>query len=251
MGPFEDLTKLKDLIPILVFLLPGFVSTGIVSLLVVRRPVEPFARVVEAVIFTTINLIVFAVLKRLLALAPFLTIHSRNFFTAGNLALMGFCAVLVGLVWSYEANNQRLFTFLQRLRITIKTTRPSIWIDVFSENDDYVVAHLQDGRRVYGWPSLYSDDPVDRAIYLTEATWLDQDGRSINDPPIGILLDKESRIAFIEFVSEKEPTPANEGEEAPATTDPPKGRSDGTPWFWLFLALIFGYLLAGKRRGIE
>jgi tetrahydromethanopterin S-methyltransferase subunit C len=121
MGPFEDLTKLKDLIPILVFLLPGFVSTGIVSLLVVRRPVEPFARVVEAVIFTTINLIVFAVLKRLLAHIPFLAIHSKSFFTAGNLALMGFCAVLVGLAWSYEANNQRLFAFLQRLRITIKT----------------------------------------------------------------------------------------------------------------------------------
>jgi hypothetical protein len=249
MGPFEDLTKLKDLIPILVFLLPGFVSTGIVSLLVVRRPVEPFARVVEAVIFTTINLIVFAVLKRLLAHIPFLAIHSKSFFTAGNLALMGFCAVLVGLAWSYEANNQRLFAFLQRLRITIKTTRPSIWIDVFSENDTYVVAHLQDGRRVYGWPSLYSDDPVDRAIYLTEATWLDEGGRSINDPPIGILLDKESGIAFIEFVSETEPANGNAVEATPAAVNPAVEQPGAVQWFWLFLALIFGYFLGRKRTG--
>jgi hypothetical protein len=158
---------------------------------------------------------------------------------------MGFCAVLVGLGWYYEANNQRLFGLLQRLRITIKTTRPSIWIDVFSENDDYVVAHLQDGRRVYGWPSLYSDDPVDRAIYLTEATWLDEDGRSINDPPIGILLDKESGI---EFVSEKEPADGNAAEETPAGVNP--APDPGVKhWFWLFLALIFGYFLGTKRAG--
>jgi len=47
MGPFKDLNELQDLIPVLVFLLPGFVAAGIVALLVVRKPAEPFGRVIK------------------------------------------------------------------------------------------------------------------------------------------------------------------------------------------------------------
>jgi hypothetical protein len=104
--PFPDLTKLQDLIPILVFLLPGFVSTGIVSLMVVRKPQEVFSRVVEAVIFTATNLAVFfiakAILSRIAVLSVtfkhFLTVDSHRFFTAGNLTMLALYAVGIGLV---------------------------------------------------------------------------------------------------------------------------------------------------------
>jgi len=71
-----------------------------------RKPQEAFGRVVEAVIFTALNLAVFfiakAVLSRLAALnvtlRHFLTIDSHRFFTAGNLTLLGLCAAGIGLV---------------------------------------------------------------------------------------------------------------------------------------------------------
>jgi hypothetical protein len=78
---------------------------------------------------------------------------------------------------------------------------------------------------------------------------LDEGGHSINDPPIGILLDKESGIAFIEFVSEKEPASGNAVEEMTARINAAPNRADATQWFWVFLALILGYFLGSKRAG--
>jgi hypothetical protein len=42
MGPIKDLNEAKDLIPVLVFLLPGFVSAGIVALLVIPKAGRAF-----------------------------------------------------------------------------------------------------------------------------------------------------------------------------------------------------------------
>lgn len=255
MGPFKDLNELKDLIPVLVFLLPGFVSAGIVALLVIRKPSEPFSRVIEAFIFTMINLALFTILKSVVTRIPGLRVNSQDFFTAGNLSIMTLCAVLVGLVWSFEANNQLIFRLLRFLKITSKTTKPSVWIDVLSETKAYVVVHLKDERRIYGWPRRYSDDETERAIFLEQATWLTENGDALNDPPIGILLDKNSDIAFIEFVTEARP--------AEPIAEDPEAQHDGTPGFTeakctlkpilivLFLVGSIAYVLRRwKRDGV-
>jgi hypothetical protein len=205
MGPFKDLNEVKDLIPVLVFLLPGFVSAGIVALLVIRKPAEPFSRVIEAFIFTMINLALFTSLKSLLTRIPGLKVSGHDFFTSGNLTIMTLCAVLVGVAWSFEANNQFIFRLLRKLKITSRTTKPSVWIDVLSDTRSYVVVHLKDGRRIYGWLLRYSDDASERAIFLEEATWLTEEGTALNDPPVSILLDKDSEIAFVEFVTDSRP----------------------------------------------
>lgn len=269
MAPFPDLTKLQDLIPILVFLLPGFVSSGIVSLLVIRKPQEAFGRVVEAVIFTALNLAVFFVAKAVLArlaalnltLRHFLTIDSHRFFTAGNLTLLGLCAAGIGLAWSIEANNQWLFRVLQWSGVTSKSTKPSIWVDVLSEQRNrYAVVHLKDGRRLLGWVSRYSDDAGDRALFLEQASWLTDDGGFINDPRINVLVDHETGISFIEFVEPREePTtreditaataaaarPSAEPPEPLAPVSIPAART--SPWVWLFTVAAVGYFFLERR----
>jgi hypothetical protein len=215
MEPFKDLKELKDLIPVLVFLLPGLVSTGIVSLLVFRKPVEPFTRVIEAFIFTMINLVLFAVVRQLVANIPGVQLGNDSFFTTVNLSIMTICSVLLGLVWSWEANNQIIFKFLRWLRVTQKTTKPSIWVDVLSEINNYVVVHLKDGRRVFGWPRRYSDDYGERAIFLEKATWLTEDGQAVNDPLMCILIDKEC-----------EPTIPRPKNPPPPPPPPPPGRKN-------------------------
>lgn len=132
MGPFKDLNELKDLIPVLVFLLPGFVSAGIVALL------------------------------------------------------------------------------------------------------------------------RYSDDATERAIFLTQATWLTESGDALNDPPISILLDKDSEIAFVEFVANPQPTDG--------MTDIPQARQEiatrasetkcvtAPIMIGLFLVATIAYVLCRQKR---
>jgi hypothetical protein len=252
MGPFKDLNEAKDLIPVLVFLLPGFVSAGIVALLVIRKPAEPFSRVIEAFIFTMLNLALFTVLKSLVTRIPGLKLNNHDFFTSGNLLIMTACAVLVGIVWSYEANNQFIFGILRKLKITSKTTKPSVWIDVLSETEVYVVVHLKDGRRVYGWPLRYSDDVSERAIFLEQATWLTDEGGALNDPPISIFLDKESEIAFVEFVTDSRPAQSvADVSDVRQNGDSRSTEANGMVWpilIVLFLVGGIGYILRRNKR---
>jgi hypothetical protein len=255
--PFPDLTKLQDLIPILVFLLPGFVSSGIVSLMVVRKPQEVFSRVVEAVIFTAMNLAVFFIAKAILSriavlnvtFKHFLTVDSHRFFTAGNLTMLGLCAVGIGLVWSFEANNQWLFRIFRWAKITDKSTKPSIWVDVFIEQRDcYAVVHLKDGRRLIGWVSRFSEDAADRALFLEQASWLTDDGNLVNNPRINVLVDRETEISFIEFVKpRKEPatrpeTTAAAGGSSIEPTELSVARPRRLPRVWLCTAAVISYL---------
>lgn len=179
----------------------------------------------------------------------------NNFFTANNLALMGACVVAVGLIWSIEANNQWLYSILRSLKITSRTTKPSTWVETFAAKVTYTVVHLKDGRRAYGWPRFYSGDAGERAIFLENASWLTDQNQLANDPLISILLDKESEIAFFEFVNpgstseQKELTPSPEPQRpaqiAKSASEPPKKKFSSR--FWFSFGLLAGYVLAKLR----
>ena len=71
-------------------------------------------------------------------------------------------------------------------------------------------------------------------LFLETATWLGDDNEELNDPPIDILLDKDSEIAFIEFVSASPPAERT-------ATEPQQDRK-----YWRFaLALIVVFLVTG------
>jgi hypothetical protein len=198
----DAIKEIKDLLPILVFLLPGFVSTGIVGMLVIRKPKETFDKIVEAFILTTVNLVLFVVLQSVLRRIPHLKFDTHDFFTPSNLLLMTFCSVAIGVGWAAEATNDWLFTRLRKWGITKKTTHVSTWNETFHGEKKYVVVHLTDSRRMYGFPTYYSDDPAERAIYLTDASWLLEGNKLHNNPTINIFLDKESGIELIEFLDD-------------------------------------------------
>lgn len=255
---YSDLKELPDLIPILAFLLPGFVSSGIVSLLVIRKPQEVFVRVLEALIFTTLNLAVFFSAQSYLSThkIPVLTVDSGHFFTAGNLTLLAFCAVGIGLIWSFEANNQWLFWVLRFLRITSKSTKPTLWVDVFStERNRYAVVHLKDGRRVVGWVRRYSDDAADRALFLEQASWLTDDGAFVNNPRINVMVDRETEISLVEFVKPREKprrqkTVKDDAKsvEVSQGASKPKPTAQTWPWVYLFSVTVLSYILFRRQK---
>lgn len=196
------MTEVKDLFPILVFLLPGFVSVGVIEILCVRKPKDAFERVIEALIFTLLNLAGFLIIRALLERVPNIRFDHLEFLTAGNVGLMAFCALAIGVGFAAEINHEWLLGFLNnQIHLTRKTAKPSTWNETWSHARKFVVVHLDDGRRIYGWPTFYSDSPEERALFLEDASWLDDDNNLINEAaPISVLLDKHSGIKLVEFL---------------------------------------------------
>jgi hypothetical protein len=202
-----EIDKLTDLVPILLFLLPGFVSVGILEVLCVRKAKDVFGRIIEALIFTMLNLACFLVCRGFLEKCLRVKFDHGQFFTTANVTLMAICAIGIGVIFAAEINHEWLLSVLNdKLHLTRKTAKPSTWNETWTHAQKFVVVHLDDGRRIYGWPTFYSDDPEERALFLEDASWLDDDNNLINGAsPISILLDKHSGIKLVEFLEPNAP----------------------------------------------
>lgn len=196
------MNEVKNLFPILLFLLPGFVSVGVIEILCVRKSKDAFERVIEALIFTMLNLAGFLIVRALLELYPNIRFDHVEFLTPGNVGLMAFCSLAIGVGLAAEINHEWILGVLNnRVHLTRKTAKPSTWNETWTHAQKFVVVHLDDGRRIYGWPTFYSDSPEERALFLEDASWLDDDNKLINEAaPISVLLDKHSGIKLVEFL---------------------------------------------------
>lgn len=194
--------EIKDLFPILLFLLPGLVSVGVIQILCIRKQKDAFERVIEALIFTMLNLAAFLISRAALERFPEIKFDHVEFLTAGNVGLMAFCAIAIGVGFAAEINHDWALGILNnRFHLTRKTAKPSTWNETWTHAQKFVVVHLDDGRRIYGWPTFYSDSPEERALFLEDASWLDDDNKLINEAaPISVLLDKHSGIKLVEFL---------------------------------------------------
>jgi hypothetical protein len=210
MDIIKELKDFTDLVPILVFLLPGFLTMGVIELLVVCRPKDTFDKVVLAFVLTFLNLLLFSVSRWVLEkvggyICSSWTFDHVNFYTPGNLILILICSVGLGLAWSYEATNENMLEWLRLKSFTTRTHKPSTWRETFVHGKGrWVVVHLKDGRRIFGYPLHYSDGPEERSIHLEPAMWLtEEDGVTKQSPPTTLLLDENIGIEFIEFVEQR------------------------------------------------
>ncbi len=197
----DDVLKdLKDIIPILLFLLPGFLTTKVISLLAVRRESDSFDKVIQAFVFTFVNMLCFSVVRWILEHLSGLRFDRVDFYTTANLILMVSCSVGIGLACSWEINNEPLLKKLRSWGLTKKTYKPGVWMETFQHVERYVVVHLVDGRRVYGFPRFYSDRDGERSLFLENASWLNDQNDLLNQTRMSIFLDEKSGILLIEFV---------------------------------------------------
>ena len=86
-------------------------------------------------------------------------------------------ALLLGICFSYYANNDKLHKFLRKLGITRETSYPSEWFGAFLKKITYVVLHLDGERRLYGWPIEWPSEPEKGHFVLVQASWLDEDNQ--------------------------------------------------------------------------
>ena len=185
----------SQLILVLQYLLPGFLSAWIFYGLTAYPKPSPFERVIQALIFTFIIRGATEILEMLF------DIQSSSFILSLPIALF------LGILFSYYANNDKFHKLLRALKITKETSYPSEWSSAFSDNITYVVLHLKDTRRIYGWPIEWPNDPRNGHFLLQNACWLVEENGKSQEVPLGDLegmLIDSANVEMVEFVKETE-----------------------------------------------
>jgi hypothetical protein len=190
----------------LLVLLPGFLSARILDFILGRRVQDVGSQIVEGLIFSFMIYVVVAVP---FGVAPVAVVEEH---VGGNIqytvrlsrlvvAAIALVSVLLPVALGYIVHSDLAMRVLRRLGITARTSRSSVWNDVFNDQAGrYVVVHLNDGRRLQGWPHYFADSPEDGQLYISDPAWL-RDDNAIE--PItnvhGVFIIAKGMIELVEF----------------------------------------------------
>lgn len=195
----------KDVISLLQYLLPGFLVAWVFYGLTSHQKPSQFERVVQALIFTlAVRALVFGerfVLEYVGQWKPI-----RPWDTEADLTCSFLSAILLGLAIAYLINTDGFHRFLRDRGLSKRSAHPSEWCGTLSERARYVVLHLKDDRRLYGWPKVWPSDPEKGHFFITIPSWLDADGNERPLTTVEGLLVNANDVKWIEFLNEPETT---------------------------------------------
>ena len=208
-------TFAKDFVTLLQYLLPGFVAAWVFYSFTSFPKPSQFERVVQALIFTVfVQALVYIIKRIFFFVGKKWPVFIWN--THSDIIWSIILAILLGILFSYFANNDKIHKKLRDWGITRETSYPSEWFGAFLQNITYVVLHLDGERRLYGWPKEWPSEPEKGHFVLIQASWLDDD----NDIPItgvnSIMVDAKE-VKMVEFM-EKTWEVQNEQEKFKSTT---------------------------------
>lgn len=193
----------KDLVALLTFLLPGFVSTWIVYSLTSHQKPAQFERVLQALVYTFLVTAVVAIERWGLEW------FGRSFFIvrAWDEDARLLASILTAIAWggvvALLTNNDWFHGRLRRLGFSKRSAHPSEWCIVFDREITYVTIHFKDGRRLYGWPQVWPTNHDKGHLYLIEPIWIH--GEAVQELPYtkGILVPVGD-VAHVEFAKLQE-----------------------------------------------
>lgn len=189
-----------DLPALLRYLLPGFLAAWVFYGFTSHPKPSQFERVVQALIFTLfVQVAVYYLKQVLLWLGQFWTLTTWT----DHLELLCsiICASALGLAFAYFANSDRFHALARRLGITRETSYPSEWFGVFSKNITYVVLHLHDERRLYGWPIEWPSEPGKGHFSLVQVSWLtDNPKEEVQLEGVSSVLIRAEDVKWVEFM---------------------------------------------------
>lgn len=190
-----------EIVAILTYLLPGLVASATFYELTSHPKPSIFERVVQALIFTALAQLIADQLVQIFRPAYYsVSLSPESWHTALSVLV----AVLLALVVTYVSNNDVLHRILRRLCITKETSHPSEWYSAFARKDPrYVVLHLDDTRRLYGWPEEWPSRADQGHFRLAEPTWLDEKNAPIESTVVDILIPAD-QVRMVEFLPEYE-----------------------------------------------
>lgn len=81
-------------------------------------------------------------------------------------------AIALGVFFSYLLNSDILHAILRRFNLSNRSSHPSEWCTAFDSRRTFVVVHMKDERRLYGWPHIWPSDPTRGHIFIVQGSWL-------------------------------------------------------------------------------
>lgn len=185
---------------ILIFLIPGFISAIILDALVVRMEKKELGKIIEALIF---SMIIYTIYSSISGKSPIslskLEETTTLIYDSKSFLWLALFSLFIPLILSFFITNDLHMKLARSLRITMKTARAYVWLDVFSDIDKHIIINFENGRRIYGWPMYHSSKPENPYIYLFNPAWIQED-EFVDLNIEGILITPEQKIESIEFL---------------------------------------------------
>jgi hypothetical protein len=192
----DDLVK--EVIPLLQYLIPGFLAAWIFySLTAFKRP-DTFGQIVQALIFT------FVIQSLVVGLGALLLLTGERFFSVGlwdkksEALWSAVIAVVLGFLSCHVASNDKLHSLLRRLEITRQNSFPCEWYGAFSSRRGFVILNLIDGKRLFGWPTAWPSEPEKGQFVLEFPSWIDSEGKLLPSRA-GVVVIDVSKVQLVEF----------------------------------------------------
>lgn len=207
----------KDVVALLQYLLPGLLTAWIFYGLTSFPKPSQFERVVQALIFTLFIQFIVGMLGRLYEWAG----QYYSFGAWDDAAKVQWSiavAVLLGVIISYFANSDRLHKFLRDRNITKQTSWASEWHGVFHKNVTFILLHLKDERRLYGWPIEWPSDPTKGHFLISQPGWQLDDGEVHQLEGVENILIDVADVKWVEFMTKTWEQPDDKENLKPTTT---------------------------------
>ena len=188
----EHLTN--NVIQLLQYLLPGFLSAWVFYGFTSYVKPSQFERVVQALIFTLVIQMLVYPTKQILGS------EAGPWNSELELIVSSSFAIAFGFLFASFANNDYFHKFVRWLKISKESSHPSGWHSAFSNNATYIVLHLNDGRRLYGWPKEWPTSSDSGHFLMMQPSWLHDDSEKPVDGVDFVLISVKD-VRMVEFIS--------------------------------------------------
>jgi predicted ribosomally synthesized peptide with SipW-like signal peptide len=191
-----------EIVLLLTYLLPGFLAAWVFYGLTSHPKPAQFERVVQALIFTfIIQTFITPCRWALERIGQDIPIRPWDNVAEGLTSLV--LAIVFGATLAYFTNKDSIHKWLRQIGFTTRTSHPSEWYCVLSEKVTFVVLHLCDGRRLYGWPKEWPVESDKGQFYIMLPGWIQDDGTQIDMPQLDGVLISAKDVRWVEFLEER------------------------------------------------
>jgi hypothetical protein len=183
--------------PLLMFLLPGFLSAWIFYGLTSHPKPSQFERTVEALVFTFVvqgatNLVKIGFLTcgKIWSIGPW----TNDTQTIWSIV----AATALGIGVAAAVNTDTFHSWLRRWGFTSRTSHPSEWFCVLDSNPAYIILQLQDGRRLTGWPKEWPVSPSTGQFYVQQPAWITEEGSIVDLATLDGIIIHATDVRWVE-----------------------------------------------------
>jgi len=190
-----------EAITLLTYLLPGFLAAMIFYGFTSHPKPSQFERVVQALVLTFVVQVSTSFVRVPLEwVGHFWSLAAWD--KASNALVSAILAIALGATLAHFANTDKAYAWLRRRGLTSRTSHPSEWYCVFSQKVMFVILHMKDERRLYGWPKEWPIEPDKGQFYIMLPCWIQPDGNQIDLPQLDGILIQAKDVKWVEFVPE-------------------------------------------------